>query len=282
MSNAFAPAWSARQVLKFTGILNDPDEPNHTFSFHVLAGVGAPTPTGGWTQVNTIDRPRNKGYTMAAGYPPASMDVPIRFDATTNWGIFGSGPGGGQGPWTPQQIEHNIQVLEWMAGRGKLYQNGTHPARGNPPIVQISSFPAGTTSAASNLIPPNFHSNGTHDLRWMISNLQYDTNPIRGSFGDRTQQDVTVSVIENVAVPGAPKSPRQRQRSRSNTQGFVTFTTTQAHPTIASICLAHGIIKTADWTTVVKFNQSRLKVRSYNHHFNPGVKIQVPKNLFTN
>jgi hypothetical protein len=264
------PPWTPQQQYKFTGTLNDAGEPHQKLSFYVLAGVGAPTPTGGWAKINTIDRARRKGFTMPIGYDPAAMDVPVRFEATVDYGAFG---------WTPAQLEHDIQVLEWMAGRGKLYANGTHPAQGDPPIVQVSSFQADSQSS-TNLIPPNFHSDGANDLRWLISNLQYDSGAIRGPLGDRHRQDITVSLVEYVAVPGAPTSPKQRQQGRGNVTGFKTYTTNAAVNTIAMLCLQHGIDKTSLWQQVVTFNQKRLKVRSYNQALKPGTKVHIPSAVF--
>ena len=266
----FRAPGSPRQQYKFTGTLNDPDEPHQQLSFYVMAGVGGATPTGGWAQITTIDRPRRLGFTMPTGFAPYSMDIPVRFDATVQYSTGG---------FSEKQLEINIQMLEWMAGRGKLYANGTHPARGNPPIVQVASYPAGSDTA-TNLIPPNFHSEGANDIRWMISNLQYDPSPIRGYLGDRRQQDVTVSVTQYVAVPGAPSSPRVRQQGRAGTGANTTYTTTSAVDTIQKICVRHGITRAQDWTTVVAFNQSTLKVRSYTKSLKPGTKVLVPASVF--
>jgi hypothetical protein len=259
--------WTAQQQLKFTGTVIDKYEPSQQLAFYVLAGPGGPNPTGGWGQINTIDRPRSRGYTYSAGYQPRSMDVPVRFLATNY----------AQGGWTPAQVETNIEKLEWMAGFGVLYQDQVG-AKGTPPVVQISSFKAGSSSATP-LVPKNFQSNLAGGLRWVISNLQYDPNPIRDSDGYRTQQDMTVSVIEYVAVPGAPTSPRQRQAGRGSNSAFVTVTTTQARDTIAKVCQSLGITSASDWTTVVQFNLKRLKVRSYNKQLKVGTKVQVPASL---
>lgn len=279
---AFAPPWSPQQQYQFTGILNDPDESKQQLGFFVLAGASGAVPTGGWTQISIINRPRRKSFTMPTGYDALSMDVPIRFESTVSYGPFVPGTPqvpGGQGPyWTPAQLEQSIQVLEWMAGRGKLYANGTHPAQGDPPIVQVGSYAAGS-QVSTNLIPPNFHSDQADDLRWLVSNLQYDTSPIRGPDGDRTQQDVTVSLTEYVAVPGAPTSPRQRQQGRGNVSGFKSYKSTSAHNTIAKICIAHGLNKASAWRHVVAFNQSRLHVRGYNVPLKLNTTVQIPKSV---
>jgi hypothetical protein len=259
--------WTAQQQLKFTGTIIDKYEPSQQFSFYVLAGPGGPNPTGGWGQINTIDRPRNRGFTYAASYMPRSMDVPVRFLATPY----------ANGGWSPAQVEQNIAILEWMSGFGVLYQDQVG-AKGTPPVVQISSFKAGSNSATP-LVPQNFQSNLAGGLRWVISNLQYDTSPIRDSDGYRTFQDITVSVIEYVAAPGAPTSPRQRQQGRGTTNAFVTVTTTAGKDTIAKVCISLGITAASDWATVIQFNLARLKVKSANQQLKVGTKIQVPSSL---
>lgn len=260
--------WTAQQQLKFTGTIIDKFEPSQQpLAFYVLAGPGGPNPTGGWGQINTIDRPRNRGYTYAAGYTPRSMDVPIRFLATPY----------AQGGWSPAQVETNIEKLEWMAGFGVLYQDQVG-AKGTPPVVQISSFKAGS-SVSTPLVPRNYQSNQAGGLRWVISNLQYDTSPIRDPDGYRTFQDITVSVIEYVAAPGAPTSPQQRQAGRGSNSSFVTVTTTAGRDTIAKVCQSLGITSASDWSVVVQFNLSRLKVRSYHKQLKAGTKVQVPASL---
>lgn len=278
----FAAPWNIQQCYQFDGYLTDPGEPHQHLSLTVLAGPTGPVPTQGWAKINTIDRAHRKGYTMPVGYDPLGMDVAIRFEAMTAYSPVGTGTPtmpGGPGPWTPAQLETSIQVLEWMAGRGKLYANGTHPASGDPPQVQVSSFQS--TGVATNLIPPNFHSNGVADLRWLITNLQFSTDAIRGRLGDRHRQDITVSLIEYVAVPGAPVSARQRQQQRGTSSGFKTFTIDQAHNTIAKLCLYHGINTSAKWTQVVSFNQKRLRIRSYSQTLKPGTKVQIPLSILT-
>lgn len=278
---AIKPPWTPQQIYQWNGVLNDPDEPHQKLAFTCLAGIGAPTVTGGWPKINKLDRMRRKGYTMPMGFDPAEMDVPVRFEATVDYGsgTANSRMPGGPGPWSPTQIEKSIQVLEWMGGRGKLYNNGTHPAQGDPPIVQVSSFKSDGT--ATNLIPPNYHSDAPNDIRWMVSNIQYGSDAIRGSGGDRHRQDATVSLIEYVAVPGAPTSPRTRQQGRGTSTGFKTHKSTASQNTIAKVCQAQGIKHSSDWTTVVNFNQARLHVRSYNATLTPGTSVQIPNSVFS-
>jgi hypothetical protein len=262
------PPWSAAQVFQWDGRLINSNEPHQHMTFKVMAGKSAPIPTGGGANITGIDRARRKQFTYATGYNAASMDVPICFDATVSYGLYG---------WTPAELVLNIQKLNWMWGRGKLYANGTHPAQGDPPIVQVSS---GDGKTSTNLIPPDYQSDSASDLRWLISNIAWDTNPIIGPGGDVRQWYATVSLIEYVAVPGAPASPRNRQILRGNGAEVRTITTTAAKDTIAKICFASGLTNSTDWALVLVFN-TRLKIRSWNARLKPGTLIQIPAGLRT-
>jgi hypothetical protein len=261
------PPWTPQQVLQFDGQLDNSTEPHQQESFRVLAGTSAPVPTDGWANIIGIDRARRKQFTYATGYNAASMDVPIRFDATISYAPYG---------WTPKEIVKNIQKLNWMAGRGKLYANGTHPSQGDPPIVQVSSF---NGKDVTNLIPPDFQSDSASDLRWLISGLAFDSNPIIGHDGDAHQWDVVVSLIEYVAVPGAPSSPRERQVSRGTGVQIRTITSTAAKNTIAKICSENGLTTSAGWANVLLYNSTRLKIRSWNQVLRAGTVIEIPSGL---
>jgi hypothetical protein len=255
-----------QQQYQLVGVLTDVGEPHQTFPpIIVPAGKGAPTLTDGWAQIQMINRARHVAFTLATGYNPIAMDIPMRFDAT----ITGL---------TAAQVERDNQVLLWLAGRGKLYANGSHPGQGTPPIVQITSFDS--HGRATNLIPADFHSDAPNDLRWLISRLQYDPNPMRNAQGDRIRQDVVVSVVEYVAAPGAPASPRQRQKARATASEFKTFLTTTAASTVQTVCLDHGITSAKNMQAVLAHNQQvGLRVRSILQLLPVGTRIQVPATL---
>ena len=100
--------WSPQQTLNFVGTLTNGIK-SAPFSFNVLAGHGAPTITGGWAKINTVDRARTLGFTIPAGFDPMTMDVPIQFEGVAKYSD------------SEPDIEGDIQKLEWMAGRGKLF-----------------------------------------------------------------------------------------------------------------------------------------------------------------
>ena len=266
MARLPVPPWTPQQTLQWLGTLNDPSEPVRQRTFTTLAGPGGPVPTGGWAQISNIARPRRISFTEVTGYDPLAMDVPIRFDMTVPYAGL------------PDDAEAQIQVLEWMAGRGKLYTkaSGDHPAQGDPPIIQVTSYDQG--NQPTNLIPPNFQSDGAQDVRWLISNLSYDTNPIRDSTGSRIFQDVTVSLTQYVAAPGAPTSVSERQQQRGNPK-VITVVSKQGMDTIMKMCQANGYKQESQWNIVVWDNLATLKVRSYTQKLKYGTKVQIPANV---
>lgn len=283
-----APPWTAQQTLFWTGILNDPDEPYQTLSFGCLAN-GPPKPTDGGSNVTAINRPRNKAFTYSVGYNPLGLDVPCRFEAMTDYGQYQAGYPVARA-WTAndesdtRSLEYAICVLEWMWGHGKLYANGTKPAHGDPPVVQVSSFFA-DGHTASNLIPPNFHSETINGIRWLVSNVAYDDSEegcIRRRDGNRLRQDVVVSLTEYVAVPGAVTSPRQRQQARGTEAGFVTVRASAQYWNIQLLCIRAGINNAADWTQVVRLNPilPQGRIVSYLQTLRLGSQVKIPKSMF--
>lgn len=206
--NVYAP-FTSGQVYSFFGSLSNVAEVA-SYQFFVLAGDGAPQITAGFVKLNVIDRPQRKGFTVAAGYDPITMDVPVQFESwvrqpTGKFAITNS-------------VEHDIQKLEWMAGRGKLFSAAADhgvgaPATGDPPLVQVASFDSGGNE--TNLIPPNLHG-----VSWVISTISYDENPLRTSDGNRARQAATVTLTEFVASPGTTlDSPSTRAASRNAQTG---------------------------------------------------------------
>jgi len=202
-------------------LLSDPGQAFTTQrSFTVLAGEGAPTITSGWAKWGIIDRPRREGMTVLQGYDPIIMDVPVRFDDVVHQ--------------AGADLERDIQILHWMAGRGKLYGSGSirigAAGAGDSPLVRVfSSDGAGNQSA---LIPPD-----VHDLRWVISGLAFDPNPLRGPHGHRIRQDATITLTQYVGAPGTSldsASNRSRVR-RALRDEYRYFPVTTANNTIRKI-----------------------------------------------
>lgn len=264
----YAP-WTPQQTYEFVGVLTNGTDVA-TFSFSVLANA-PPRVTGGWAKINVIDRPQRLGMTVAQGYDPVTLEVPVQFEA-----VVRQPPGKRAIPGAG--VEYDIQQLEWMAGRGKLYGSRQdnkvgHPAVGDPPLVSVASFRSDGTE--SNLIPPNLHG-----IEWLLSHVEYDANPIRNRHGDRTRQVATVTLTEYVASPGTTyDSPATRARAKGH-HGYKGFFTTNAVDTIAKITEHHAPKAThKNKLEVLDYNKSRLKVRSLHQHLKGHTEVRIPNSV---
>ena len=93
-------------------------------SVEVLAGDGAPTPSGGYAKWAHIPRPQRTAITVFEGYEPMTLSVPVLFDAVRQNGVR-------------EDVENQIQWLEWMAGRGIKHHEPFKVGEGRPPLLQI-------------------------------------------------------------------------------------------------------------------------------------------------
>jgi hypothetical protein len=276
------PPWTPQQTLQWNGVLDDLDEPNQSFMFICLAGPGRVNPTAGLgANISVIPKPRRLGFTMPTGFDPMAMDVPIRFDnqiAYRNW----PAPGARNGKRWAQTIDDQIEVLEWMAGRGSLYANGTHPAQGDPPQVQVGSFDG--MGNLTNLIPRNWQSTRPKDIKWLVTNISYDNTTARTDrYGNTIFLDATVSLIQYIGVLGAPTAVSQRQKARGNVQSYVVVTASGSVDTIMKLCQNRGLKKASDWQTVITFNLGLGgKIRSYTQKLSPGTSVLIPTSLTAN
>ena len=279
MHGAYQP-FTPQQTYVFAGRQTD----GQGYTFRVLAGFGGPKVTQGWPKVNVVDRPLRLGFTIPAGYDPFAVDIPVQFEALTDRSTGRAA--------VSADLEYDIQKLEWMAGRGRLYaaKNGrtaAGPAAGSPPIVSVASLDAHGNQ--TDLIPRNLHK-----LDWVVTNIQYDnTIPltsgqmpasggmIRDRDGHRVRQAATVSLLQYIAAPGATNSAAARQQARGNAGGYKTFYATRALDTIYKIVMFVSA-GSAQYTDVVKtldFNRDRLKVRSYSQHLKPGTAVRIPTSV---
>jgi hypothetical protein len=254
------------QRIAFVGSLTDGAK-FQTEAFTALAGEGAPTPSGGYARWNIIGRPQRVGMTVLDGYDPLQVDVPILFDAVVN----------------DHDIETDIQKLEWMAGRGILYTSSGvgKPGQGDSPLVTV--FSADSRGVPNSLFPAQYQTSG---LRWVITGLAWDTNPLKNGDGDRTRQAVTVTLTEHVSGPGTSyDSAATRAKGRQSVAGqYKSFPVTAAHNTIRKITTfdAHNPAHAAA-VAVLNANRSNAKLRLSSSvdqdlakHLPLGTKIKVP------
>ena len=278
-------AWqpfTPQQTYVFDGRLTN----GNGYTFRVLAGYAAPKITAGLgSKVNIIDRPLELGFTVPVGYDPFAMDVPIQFEAVTDAYTGFSA--------ITDDLEYDIQKLDWMAGRGRLYgdtqgRSTAGPAAGTPPLVTVASLDG--SGNPTNLIPTTLHL-----VDWLVTNVAYDdTLPIqsgggtqasggviRDASGNRVRQAAVVSLTQFIAAPGSDSSPASRQTARGQADGFTTFDSRQGLDTIYKIVMyvTGGSATHQDIQTVLAFNRDRLKVTSATKVLKPDTTVRIPKSV---
>jgi hypothetical protein len=165
------PLVRQEQILIFSGYHNGVLA--HTFQ--TMCGPQPPTITSAPATISVVDRPRSLGYTVPTGYDPITMDVQLRFD---NWVDY-------SGPLVNQDLELDLARLWWMAGRGTLGPG--RPTTGNPPTIEVSSI--NSAGILIPLVPPQ-----VRNVKWYISNIAWDTAPMRFTSEMIAARDLSVAV----------------------------------------------------------------------------------------
>lgn len=173
--------------------------------FNVLCDDAAPTVTGGYAKITTLDRSERAGLSVFTGYDPSGMELAIRFESTDSRGSFHGADG--------SLIERDITLLEQMAGRGQI----AGAAVGAPPLVRVT-----TTDVRGHtvpLIPLNYQrtSGNPNGPIWWIAGIDWDKNPARNFHGERIRQLATVTLLQYVA-PDALTSVSDRAKSKKKTK----------------------------------------------------------------
>jgi hypothetical protein len=267
-ARTFVVGATATQYIQFAGsLVSGARSVAHAFS--VLAGDGSPTVTGGGAKVAIVDRPQRVGLTVVSGYDPLTLDIPIMFDAMA-----------ATSPRTPQDIESDIRKLEWMTGRGLLY-NGEigSPGQGDPPLVRV--FTANARGDRTPLVPVQYQ---TDNLYWLVSNVQWDANPDRAPSGYRLRQKATVTLTELVSNPfsTSSSSPAARAAAKKATAGkYRTFVTTNAVDTIKLVALkfAHNTSHSAALAIVAANKANKHVGTSLSKKLRPGTHVKVPESV---
>ena len=268
------------QYITFIGTLaNGEKEPEQNI-VEVLAGEGAPTVTGGWPEWMTLSRPQRVGMTVLQGYPPIKLSIPIRFEAILQ--SERTTPLGG-----PYDIEHEIQKLEWMGGRGRPL--GTHPkpggifhgtpghdALGDSPLIEVRTNSEAKMIA---LVPVQFQ-----EMGWVLDGeaggISFDPNPLRDVGGARLRQLATVYLKQFVSSPGTgADSPVERAKARAGGKGKgIIVSTTSALNTIQKLVI-HYTHSTAGVQETIQRNRGNRAVGTNPDKPLPvGLKISIPYN----
>ena len=257
------PPYSRSQAITFAGSLTDGTH-WEKHSFTVLAGDGGPVPSGGWAKWAVVDRPQRVGVTVFQGYDPITLTVPVRFDAVAYPAIDG------------QSIEDDIDRLEWMAGRGKLYFNTPFsPGLGENPLVQISAADAHGIPVP--LVPLVWQGAGA---TWLVTDIAYG-DAIRDESGQRIRQDVTVTLLQHIAGPfdSGNDSPATRAKGRAGQKGkFSTVTVRVGLRTYQEIAtrFAHNPGAAKQIMDANKTSKKLKSIRSVTAQLPNGAKVKVP------
>ena len=215
--------------------------------------------TGGFSKMNIIDRAQRLGYTMPAGYDPVSVDIAVQFEAMT---LYDDG-------YSPEMVEDDIQSLEWMAGRGLLYERSKvgQAAVGDPPLVQVRSVDEQLRDTG--LIPRNIRG-----LVWVVANLTPGTE-VRGRDGNRRRALTTISLTQWV---GAPRTRVKLQ------DGFQVYSTTITDRTVQEVVVRNTSIARGDVDSMRQVLEAcrahQVSVKSYRQKLKAGTKVYIPNRLF--
>lgn len=171
--------------------------------FWALANNEAIEAVEGYAVYSRVKRPQRKSITVLEGYEPMTITIPLLFDESTAETRAASDRWRGE----KGTIENDIQVLEWMGGRGVKFKTpqeggvGT-PGEGSSPLVQIRSV---TSDNKETLLVP--HQYQTSTLHWVVSassgsGIEWDKTPgtgvLRNDEGVRIRQACVVTLTEFV------------------------------------------------------------------------------------
>lgn len=204
-------------------------------TFTVLAGEGAPMVTEGWPKIAKVPRFQRVAITVPEGYEPIVMTVPVLFDAVA---LTKERP----------DIEADVRSLEWMAGRTPN-PKGTE-IQGEPPFVMI--FSTDNSGNLTNLVPKPYQTVPGRSQQWYITNIAFDSNPLRDTGGDRIRQAATVTLTEVVSTPSALARNRA---SREAVKGKnIKVLSDSAADTIKKVATREGI--PGSWQAILKANRN--------------------------
>ena len=174
------------------------------YEFRALVNNESVEATEGYAIYARVKRPQRKSITVLEGYEPMTITVPLLFDESTADTRIASER------WREGKrgtIEDDMQILEWMGGRGVKFKTppeggvGT-PGEGNSPLVEITSLLA--DGSESLIIPTQYR---TAELLWVVSassgsGIEWDKTPgtgvLRNASGRRVRQACVVTLTELV------------------------------------------------------------------------------------
>jgi hypothetical protein len=219
----------------------------------VLAGEGAPTPTGGWVKVAQVPRFQRLSFTIPEGYDPYKLTVPIQFEAVKQ--VKGR-----------KDLEADILNLEWMAGRA-----ARATPMGEPPYVEVYSV--NSEGKQIPLVPLRFQGEPGQSRQWWMTGLEFDPSPIKDVGGDRLRQKASVTLEEIVSTPSAVA--RNRAAREEAKGAYFTVYSTEAENTIRRIAAIYGVPSSAQ--AILEANPS---IGSSEKELRVGTAVRIPKTVF--
>lgn len=211
--------------------------------FDVLADNDGVVPVGGWPKIAKVARPQAVSVTVLEGWDPIELAIAV---------IFLSGP-------DREDVELNIQKLEWMAGRGILFKGKPgHPGKAPLPSIRIWSEDGHGHEVP--LVPKQYQTKG---LRWKVTDIAINKDVDRARSAHRTRQPVVITVLQDESSPTSA-SAVQRAALRGSVKGkFAEVEVGQGERTISQIAAA--LVKTpaerASLTkAIINANKSNRKI----------------------
>lgn len=199
------------------------DWPNPKPYFTVMVDPAqAFTVTDGWALWNIVDRPQRVGLPVFAGYDPITATIGVQFEGFPT--VMGATSDAARGSKPSNEVEDAIQLLEFMSGRGQAIGAGNNSVDaaattgGPPPAVWLQSN--NEQGQPTNLIPQNYQVSEANPNApsWVVTNLAWDTTPMRDDNGNRIRQMCVITVQEIVSDTFIPTySATQSFKTRNGT-----------------------------------------------------------------
>jgi hypothetical protein len=256
--------------IRFKGTLTN-GKATEKNEFAVLANESI-EPTNGYAIYAKVKRPQRKSLTILEGYEPMEIEVPILFDTSI--------------AADSKAVETDIQLLEWMAGRGIKFKTrkeggvGT-PGEGNSPLIRIESFDSRGNETP--LVPIQYQ---TATLRWIVTGLAWDktlgTGVMRDTAGYRTRQAVVVTLTEYVApaFDDGLNSAADRQKAREAAGNKINVVHAHGREDSIAAIAAYYCHDNKVTGQLLKANSGNRQIGSDpDKKLKTGTAVKVPRNL---
>lgn len=232
-----------------------------------ICGTEGITPTSGYGKWKNVERRQRISITVLEGYDPYTITVPLIFDSQAD----------------PDSVEKDLDELEWMGGRGQLFNSRPgHAGEGDTPLIQIFS------AEGSSLVPSEC---SNEDIRFVVSGIEYNMAgrelilPIRRADGERIRQAATVTLTqyEGAIGNGGLDSPANRANvARKLKQEYDSFTVADGVNTFRKIAKHFNRNPNRISSAAREIANANAKLgASVDKRLNHGVRVRVPLSATT-